>query len=1352
MATPSKRSVSLVVEADVTGEEGIRKLATTVRSLAAEGGEAAADFARLATEIDKAADQAGAVASIKSLESAVAGLSEKQRLAVAAAEALGIKLAEASAAAAPLVARQQQLAESTAAARVAQTEAANGLSRLKEEYVGAARDTGLFTTKQAEFNESIRLSRQVIADNALALAQLKPALAAATAEQSKLSGQYEALKTRAGAAGVAVREQAGALESARAAALAAGVATDDLIASENALLASTQRARGEVLALAQARERAADAAGVLADLDAQATEVQARLLASLQRTAQAYEADAIAAQQAAAAVERKVQADFDAAEAGGRLAAAQERGRAAAQSELAALRETELFLERYEAALKSATAARVASIAATATSARQAGAAIEQAFGSVGIRSIDAIQTEIDQTTRSLARLTAEANRTEVGLDGVRRNVGTVGLDELGRAAGAAEVKIARLRAEIQQVQATPGQFKQLTDGLNNAITQFAGLGAAIATVGIAVRPVIDATVALDQMRRILTTVTGSADVAQKSIEFLRQTAQQSGQSFTEIGASYAKFAASALQSGLSLKQTQDVFKAVSLAAGNLGLSSDQAKRALEALSQIASKGVVSMEELRQQLGDALPGVLPLLAKELGLTQAELNKVVESGQLLAAEAIPAIGRSLKALEPAGGIVNGLVATFNRFINVVKEAGTSIVEGPLGQAAGPVLVGLAQAIGVLATIGISASESMKLLGVSTLATFDALRGNITFKEAGDAIASFAEQSGARIAAFQARVDAIAGSSDNAGAALATLGRTAGFTGESFAKLTLEQQKQIDAATLTAQSAEKHVQAMKAEADAITRIAGLLGDEAALRQASADAAELQSKAVAEQLAADEALVSALQRQKQAVLDNVAAGKLSLESVKALLEETDKKIAKADADVDKTRAQADAARSLAAQTRLAVEATGDQSKRLDELREAVTAASAAQVLAARRFAESKGSLESLKIATEQLAQAKGLLRDAIDDLDKALKRQLDTLKADLTIKRASLALDLEQARNAQRRAIELGNETAARLAGIRIAQIEQTLQKTNISNKLEEAEATLKFVAAKEAELKAIGQLTPEKLQELELLRKGAIAQTLEAAATRESIKAADEQLARLALGLPARDAHTASVERGTTAVGGNTGSLSGNSGALRDNAKATDVASDARKRYNDLLEATRGLDGGVSGTGLAGIGPSQDGKNFGVRSPTGIGTPFDGASADSFNALYNRTPDGGITRTGSGQLQPPDNSGDWFFDTSRKGEGPFGLGVWRRKSAVAGGADSVSATGFAPFVGGFPGGVQTGFPGAPSAPTSAPAPAGGNFNVQVVIGGKSIGIAAKDMASINAMIEALEAAYRAGGGGG
>ncbi len=52
------------------------------------------------------------------------------------------------------------------------------------------------------------------------------------------------------------------------------------------------------------------------------------------------------------------------------------------------------------------------------------------------------------------------------------------------------------------------------------------------------------------------------------------------------------------------------------------------------AIEQMASKGTVSMEELRRQLGERLPGTISLAAKAMGVTEAKLNDMVKSGKLL----------------------------------------------------------------------------------------------------------------------------------------------------------------------------------------------------------------------------------------------------------------------------------------------------------------------------------------------------------------------------------------------------------------------------------------------------------------------------------------------------------------------------------------------------------------------------------------------------------------------------------------------------------------------------------------------------------------------------------------------
>lgn len=926
-----------------------------------------------------------------------------------------------------------------------------------------------------------------------------------------------------------------------------------------------------------------------------ADKAQEQLVVSLRATEAAAEKYAAAIGEAAAAGEQDVaaaqkrRAAAEALIASERELTAEQREAAQARdgSRAALIAEAQALLQAARAADESreATARLVQETLRLGTTVdggsaaiRRMGTAAEQAFGTVGIRGLQQIE--------------AEVRRVDVAMQLLERDfrAGRISVDDFARATGAATVKLNQLNTEARQVQALPGQFERISSSIQGVIGRFGALGAAVATVGVAVRPVIEATVALDQMRRTLTTVTGSADEAQRQIEFLRATSQQAGQSFTEVGQSYAKFAASALQSGLSIQQVQDVFKSVALAAGNLGLSSDQAKRALEALSQVASKGTVSMEELRQQLGDALPGVLPLLAKQLGLTQAELNKVVESGNLLAQEAIPAIGKALRSLQPQDGVVNGMVATWNRFINVVKEAGTTIVEGPLGKAAGAVITAFAGALRDVAVVAVSASSAVQLLGQTVGATAAFLAGGAKgFDEYRTTIARFADEAASKVSKFQETAY---------GANEGTKALAGGVTalGTSFASLSLEQQKAIDQTEAQVSSASKYTQAAKEQGDAIKTLAELSGDEAEARAAGVAAAELMVTAAEREATATEALLVKLREAKVQNEANAVAAGLNAEAVRQKNAELDKEIVKAEASAEKTRQQAEAYRSTATAVELAAKAAENNAGKVDTLRKNYEQAKTAVELARVAMVNGTGTMAEFDEATRKLAKAKGLLKDAIKDVSEELERELKLLQAEAKVVEAGLKLEIEKQKNALAAARAAGNEYQARQATIAIAEAEMRIGAIGIDLKNREIEATLRSLDAEEKNLRLLGQLTPERAKEIEALRKVEIAKLLENQATQEASKSKQQELVDLKNGTTARDDHTSATDKGTTSTNSNSSSLTTNSGELGKNAEALgkaktaqDALSDARKRYNDLLVASRGFEGlGVTGNGgLAGI---------------------------------------------------------------------------------------------------------------------------------------------------------------------
>src|SRR4029453_1010620 len=111
------------------------------------------------------------------------------------------------------------------------------------------------------------------------------------------------------------------------------------------------------------------------------------------------------------------------------------------------------------------------------------------------------------------------------------------------------------------------------------------------------------------------------------------QQAQRLGLEFTARAKAYRGFEGAARGTALEGERGRAVFDAVALATRAMGSTSQEAAHALPPLEQMVSKGTVSMEELRRQLGNALPGAFQIAARALGVTTEELNKMVKGGSL-----------------------------------------------------------------------------------------------------------------------------------------------------------------------------------------------------------------------------------------------------------------------------------------------------------------------------------------------------------------------------------------------------------------------------------------------------------------------------------------------------------------------------------------------------------------------------------------------------------------------------------------------------------------------------------------------------------------------------------------------
>ena len=164
-----------------------------------------------------------------------------------------------------------------------------------------------------------------------------------------------------------------------------------------------------------------------------------------------------------------------------------------------------------------------------------------------------------------------------------------------------------------------------------------AAVGAAIgAQVGMVRKQLGELTAFSAQLalqRKALRLVIGDTEKYNKSQKFLLQTSRKLAIPQDVITRQFTSLTASVVGAGKSVSDAEEVFKAIAAGIRGTGGSLEDMKAAMRATAQVFSKGKVSAEELRQQLGERLPGAFTLFADSMNKTPAELDKALEQGKV-----------------------------------------------------------------------------------------------------------------------------------------------------------------------------------------------------------------------------------------------------------------------------------------------------------------------------------------------------------------------------------------------------------------------------------------------------------------------------------------------------------------------------------------------------------------------------------------------------------------------------------------------------------------------------------------------------------------------------------------------
>ncbi|NJM14011.1 MAG: tape measure protein [Bacteroidales bacterium] len=189
-----------------------------------------------------------------------------------------------------------------------------------------------------------------------------------------------------------------------------------------------------------------------------------------------------------------------------------------------------------------------------------------------------------------------------------------------------------------------------------------------------AVNSIVKTNTEIQSLTNAISYINGGGEEAGKTFQFLGELTDKLGLDLISTYEGYKTLAGGMNGSSFTLAEQRNMFRQVSVAVSGMQLSSENAKGALIALGQIMSKGKVQAEELRGQLGERIPGAFGLAARAMGVTQAELNKMLETGKVTSEYFLPRFAAQLEK-EFSGAIEqssNSLQAFKNRIRNLKVE--------------------------------------------------------------------------------------------------------------------------------------------------------------------------------------------------------------------------------------------------------------------------------------------------------------------------------------------------------------------------------------------------------------------------------------------------------------------------------------------------------------------------------------------------------------------------------------------------------------------------------------------------------------------------------------------------------
>lgn len=293
--------------------------------------------------------------------------------------------------------------------------------------------------------------------------------------------------------------------------------------------------------------------------------------------------------------------------------------------------------------------------------------ALDQSFRTLGIRSVQAVEKEVQELQAALAKIRASSDILPA---------------DKARAVQAYNDRLAELRQEAggatrgmdTLAQATDKTAASLASAARSAATWVAAL-AGLNSIGDVARNVVETGSAFQDLEVRLTSLLGTQEAAQAAFAQLKDLARETPFELEGLADAYINLTAFGLQ------PTREQMLAIADTAAALGGGTERLQGVTLALGQAWAKGKLQGEEILQLVERGVPA-WRLLAEVTGRNEAELQKLSESGalgrdvirDLIAAMGDSNIGASAELMKTYSGTVAAAKDALKEFYAMIADSG------------------------------------------------------------------------------------------------------------------------------------------------------------------------------------------------------------------------------------------------------------------------------------------------------------------------------------------------------------------------------------------------------------------------------------------------------------------------------------------------------------------------------------------------------------------------------------------------------------------------------------------------------------------------------------------------------